>query len=109
VQKYVSLSNHIWSGYWTLANPDAWKRLPADARAIVSREMNAAALAARHDTDTLNRSVRDKLTRRGMTFNDVDVASFKKKLVEAKYYERWKAEFGAPAWAALEKYANRLG
>ena len=44
-----------------------------------------------------------------MVFNDVDKASFKKKLVDAKYYERWKAEFGPTAWAALEKYANKLG
>jgi hypothetical protein len=43
-----------------------------------------------------------------MTFNDVDKESFKKKLVESKYYERWKAEFGPVAWAALEKYANKL-
>ena len=34
---------------------------------------------------------------------------FQKKLTEAKYYERWKAEFGTPAWTALEKYANKLG
>jgi len=43
-----------------------------------------------------------------MVFNDVDKSSFKKKLSESKYYERWKAEFGDKAWGALEKYANKL-
>jgi len=43
-----------------------------------------------------------------MKFNDVDKNSFKQKLVEAKYYERWRDKFGAKAWAALEKYANKL-
>ena len=52
--------------------------------------------------------MRDKLLRRGMKFNDVDKASFKKKLTDANYYERWKNEFGPKAWAALEKYANKL-
>jgi tripartite ATP-independent transporter DctP family solute receptor len=108
VQKYVSLSEHIWSGYWTLFNQDVWNKLGRDLQAIVSREMGAATLAARNDNVILNRSVRDKLARRGMIFNDVDKESFKKKLIDAKYYERWKAEFGPKAWDALEKYANKL-
>jgi tripartite ATP-independent transporter DctP family solute receptor len=108
VQKYVSMSDHIWSGYWTLFNPDVWNKLGRGIQEVVSREMASATLAARNDNVLLNRSVRDQLARRGMTFNDVDKESFKKKLVESKYYERWKAEFGPVAWAALEKYANKL-
>lgn len=109
VQKYISLSNHIWSGYWTLMNVDAWKRLPGDVQKIFVREINAATLKARNDNLVLNASVADKLRRRGMALNQVNVASFKQKLVDAKYYERWKAEFGPKAWAALERYANKLG
>jgi tripartite ATP-independent transporter DctP family solute receptor len=108
VQHYVSMSDHIWSGYWTLFNAEVWNKLGKGIQDAVSREMAAATLAARNDNVMLNRSVRDQLTRRGMTFNDVDKESFKKKLVESKYYERWKAEFGPVAWAALEKYANKL-
>ncbi|MEO7040142.1 MAG: TRAP transporter substrate-binding protein [Candidatus Elarobacter sp.] len=108
VQKYVSLSEHIWSGYWTLFNQDVWNKFPKDVQGIIQREMSTATLAARNDNVNLNRSVRDKLTRRGMVFNDVDKATFKKKLSETKYYERWKAEFGPKAWDALEKYANKL-
>jgi tripartite ATP-independent transporter DctP family solute receptor len=109
VQKYVSMSDHIWSGYWTLINQDVWNRIPKDIQGIITREMERATLLARNDDVNLNRAVRDKLLRRGMVFNDVDKESFKKKLVEAKYYERWKAEFGPKAWTALEKYANKLG
>ncbi|MGP6158647.1 MAG: TRAP transporter substrate-binding protein [Vulcanimicrobiaceae bacterium] len=108
VQKYVSLSHHIWSGYWNLANQDVWNKFPPDVQKIISRELNAGALRARADTDLLTKSVRDKLTRRGMTFNDVDIPTFKAKLVTSGYYQRWKTEFGPQAWAALEKYANKL-
>jgi tripartite ATP-independent transporter DctP family solute receptor len=108
VQKYVSMSDHIWSGYWTLVNQDVWNRMPKDIQTIITREMSASTLAARNDNVNLNRAVRDKLTRRGMIFNEVDKDSFKKKLVDANYYVRWKAEFGPKAWAALEKYANKL-
>ncbi|MBV8355978.1 MAG: TRAP transporter substrate-binding protein [Candidatus Eremiobacteraeota bacterium] len=109
VQKYVSMSNHIWSGYWNLINQDVWNKLPKDVQTIVAREMNAAAVQARDDNQNLSLSLRDKLNRRGMIFNEVDVAGFKAKLVAAKYYERWKSEFGAKAWSALEKYASKLG
>ena len=31
VQKYVSLSEHIWSGYWSLVNQDVWNKMgPGD-------------------------------------------------------------------------------
>jgi TRAP-type transport system periplasmic protein len=74
----------------------------------VTKEMTAATLAARNDMTNQNRAVVDQLTRLGMKFNTVDKPSFKQKLSEAKYYDRWKTEFGAPAWTALEKYANKL-
>jgi len=108
VQKYVSISDHIWSGYWTLFNQDAWNKLGKGIQDVIAREMAKSTLQARNDNVNLNRSVRDQLTRRGMKFNDVDKNSFKQKLVEAKYYERWRDKFGPKAWAALEKYANKL-
>jgi tripartite ATP-independent transporter DctP family solute receptor len=108
VQKYVALSEHIWSGYWTLFNPDVWARLGPANQAIITKEMAAATLAARNDMKILNLAVADKLKRRGMTFTTVDKQSFKQKLSAANYYQRWKAEFGTPAWTALEKYANTL-
>src|SRR5215210_1794393 len=44
VQKYGSLTNHMWDGFWLLANKRAWDRLPADARGIVEKHFNDAAL-----------------------------------------------------------------
>ena len=32
VQKYCSLTNHMWDGFWFLANRRAWERLPQDVR-----------------------------------------------------------------------------
>jgi len=108
VQKYVSLSEHIWSGYWSLVNADIWKRMGPAIQGTVSHELSAATLLARNDMTSLNAAVADQLTRRGMKFNPVDKQTFKQKLSDAKYYDRWKTEFGTPAWTALEKYANKL-
>lgn len=109
VQKYVALSEHIWSGYWSLVNQDVWNKMGPGIQAVVAKEMGAATLAARNDMKNLNSAVQDQLIRLGMKINSVDKSTFKQKLVDAKYYDRWKAEFGAPAWTALEKYANKLG
>lgn len=108
VQKYVSRSQHMWTGYWFLINPDTWNRFPPDVQRTIATELNRAAVLARSDTGLMSRSIEDKLQRRGMQFTDCDTASFRKKLIDAKYYERWKAEFGTKAWTALEKYASRL-
>jgi tripartite ATP-independent transporter DctP family solute receptor len=32
VQKHVSMTNHMWDGFWFLANRRAWERLPEDLR-----------------------------------------------------------------------------
>ena len=32
VQKYCSLTNHMWDGFWFLANQRAWEALPDDVR-----------------------------------------------------------------------------
>src|SRR3954454_11251424 len=32
VQKFVSMTNHMWDGFWTLANKTFWNRLPQATR-----------------------------------------------------------------------------
>src|ERR1700759_3408050 len=54
VQKYCSLTNHMWDGYWFLANRRAWEAIPQDMRAIVAKNINAAAEKEREDTEKLN-------------------------------------------------------
>ena len=41
VQKYCSLTNHMWDGYWFLANRRALEALPADVRTVVEKNVNA--------------------------------------------------------------------
>jgi TRAP-type transport system periplasmic protein len=108
VQKYCSLTNHMWDGYWFLANRRAWEALPSDVRAIVARNINAAAVNARVDTEKLNATVRQELTAKGLTFNQPDVAPFREKLRSAGFYSEWKGKYGEEAWAILEKAVGKL-
>ena len=106
VQKYLSATNHIWSGYWVLANTDAWKALPPDIVATVLRNQKKYALQERHGVQLLNASLADKLTRRGMIFNTADVTTFKTRL--QPFYTRWRDEFGPTAWGLLEEAVGKI-
>jgi tripartite ATP-independent transporter DctP family solute receptor len=108
VQKYCSLTNHMWDGYWFLANRRAWEALPDDIRSIVGRNINAAAVNARVDTAKLNATVREELAAKGLVFNQPDVAPFREKLRAAGFYSEWKGKYGEEAWALLEKSVGKL-
>ena len=108
VQKYCSMTGHIWDGYWILANRRAWEKLPEDLRTIVTREVDRSALDQREDIAKLSVSLRDDLTAKGLQFNDVDRAVFREALGKTTYYKDWKAKFGDEAWSTLEKYTGAL-
>src|SRR5436190_1075159 len=68
VQKYCSLTNHMWDGFWFLMNRRAWQDLPEDIRTIVAKNVNAAAIKERADTEKLNATVKDELAGKGLVF-----------------------------------------
>ncbi|HET9019475.1 MAG TPA: TRAP transporter substrate-binding protein [Acetobacteraceae bacterium] len=102
VQKYCSLTNHMWDGFWFLANPRAFDRLPKDAQEVVAREVNRAALDQRADVAKLNADLQGKLTAAGMAFNTVDPAPFREALRKAGFYKDWRGRFGDEAWGLLD-------
>jgi tripartite ATP-independent transporter DctP family solute receptor len=103
VQKHCAMTNHMWDGFWMLANKRAWEALPEDIREIVAKNLNASALSQREDTEKLNETVRAELTEQGMAFTDPDKAAFRETLKTAGFYGEWKDKFGEEAWSILEK------
>ena len=59
VQKYVAITNHMWDGFWFLANKKSFEAMPANLREIVEAEFNASALAEREDLAKMNNTVAD--------------------------------------------------
>lgn len=108
VQKYCSLTNHMWDGFWFLANRRAWERLPEDVRAIVAKHVNAAGVKEREDVAKLNGNLQQELATKGMMFNQPDPAPFRDKLRKAGFYSEWKGKYGDEAWALLERAVGTL-
>jgi tripartite ATP-independent transporter DctP family solute receptor len=108
VQKYCSLTNHMWDGFWFLANRKAWSSLPEDVRTVVAKNINAAAVKEREDTAKLNANLQQELAAKGLTFNQPAVAPFRDKLRSAGFYAEWKGKYGDQAWDLLEKAVGKL-
>ncbi len=108
VQKYCSVTNHMWDGFWFLANKKAWERLPADLRPVVAKRVNEAGVNERTDVAKLNASLQKDLVAKGMVFNDAKSETFRNKLRQAGFYNQWKGKYGAEAWNLLEKYSGKL-
>ena len=108
VQKFVSVTNHMWDGFWTLANGRIWASLPKDLQDVVERNLNAAAKLERADVAALNASLQGALSQKGMTFNTTDPQLFRAALRNAGFYAEWKDKYGAEAWAVLESQVGAL-
>jgi tripartite ATP-independent transporter DctP family solute receptor len=108
VQKFCSLTNHIWDGSWIVVNGDTWDALPPELQAIVSRGFNDLAPQQRADIAQLNDSLGASLAQRGLTVNHADPAPFRDALRNAGFYTDWKAKFGPQAWATLEAAVGTL-
>jgi tripartite ATP-independent transporter DctP family solute receptor len=107
VMKYVSMTNHMWSGFNMLANRSAWMRLPADLQGIIERNVTRSVRLQRQDQQKANMEARGELAAKGMAFNDVDPAPFRARL--SGVYAEWKKILGAKCWALLEAEVGRLG
>lgn len=107
VQKYVSLTNHGWSGFNLLANWNLWQRFPSDVQQAIERNVVKYVRLQREELSAFNTELRTKLATQGMTFNEADTSSFRPRL--APYYTRWKDAVGARAWSLLEEHVGKLG
>jgi len=108
VQKYCSLTNHMWDGFWVLSNKNAWNKIPPRLQEIAAKNFNEYAVLQRKDIAEMNSQLRKSLEEKGMAFNTADPASFRDKLRSSNYYANWRKEFGDEAWALLEKFSGKL-
>lgn len=109
VQKYCSLTNHVWDAYWILGNRKAVERLPKDIQDIVRREFDKAATDERADIASLSTSLRTDLAAKGLQLIEPDKKSFKDALAKTSFYKDLRAKFGDQAWKLLQDSVGSLG
>lgn len=109
VQKFCSLTNHVWDAYWILGNRRAVERLPKDIQDIVRRELDKAATDERADIAALSVSLRSDLAAKGLQMIEPDKKAFKDALAKTSFYKDLRAKFGDEAWKLLQDSVGTLG
>jgi TRAP-type transport system periplasmic protein len=105
VMKYVSITNHMWSGFNMLAHLPTWKRLPDDIKTVIERNVARSVRLQRQDQQRLNTEARAALARK-LGINDADSATFRPKL--SGVYTTWREKLGRKCWSLLEASSGRL-
>jgi TRAP-type transport system periplasmic protein len=109
VQKYMSITSHMWDGWFTLINPRAFGRLPKDMQDLVMAEFDRAGTDERNDMVNFNKDAVGFMTEKGVTVNTVDdTSSFRKKLKDVGFYAEWKEKLGPDVWKALEDISGPM-
>jgi tripartite ATP-independent transporter DctP family solute receptor len=90
VQRFLTLTGHVYSPAVMICNPDMMRRLPAADRAAFLEAARAAAAANRAKVTADERTGVDELRRRGMqVVTEVDTGAFQRALAAAfAQYER---------------------
>ena len=107
VQKYVSLTRHMWSGFNMLAGLQLWQRLPGGVQEAIERNVAKYSRLQRAENQTRNAGMQPRLVQRGMVFNEVDVNSLRAPL--GAFYARWRGKVGQRAWTLLEGHVGKIG
>ena len=108
VQKFCSLTGHMWEGFWMVANKRTFEQLPQDLRATTMKLLNEGAVKQRADMAALNATLETQLKDKGLTFNTVNKKPFQDALKAAGFYAEWRGKFGEDAWKVLERYSGAL-
>ena len=72
VQKYCSITEHMWDGLWIIANGKRIKALAPDDLALITKSFEAATVKQRTETARLNTDLEGVLKGKGLVFNSPD-------------------------------------
>jgi TRAP-type transport system periplasmic protein len=103
VQKYLSLSGHVYTPAYLVVSEEVWQKLPEDVRATVAKIARDLGDFARAEGERLDRELLAKLAP-PMTVNEVDKEAFIK--ASAAVYEQFGKE--VPGGAELIRLIQGL-
>ena len=105
--KYVSMTNHMWSGFNLMAHLPTWQRLPDDIRGVIERNVVAHVRRQRADQSALNAAC-GRIWRGAAWCSTRSIRrAFRARLRDV--YATWKKRLGTRCWSLLEAEVGKLG
>jgi tripartite ATP-independent transporter DctP family solute receptor len=105
--RYVSMTNHMWSGFNLMAHLATWQRLPDDIKTVIERNAAIHVRRQRVEQENVNAGLREVFSARGIAFNEIDQSAFRSRL--SGVYVTWREKLGAKCWTLLEAETGKLG
>lgn len=102
VQKYVSLSEHIWGAATLTLSKSVWDKISPEDQAIVSEAATSWGQKQRDMVEQANAELVAQLEEKGMQFNEVDKAAFIEAV--APIWEDQKSVYGEELLSILNTY-----
>ena len=69
VQKYCSLTNHAWDGFWLLASGRVWQNVPPDVQQVMAKHFNEARRSSGTISCRRTLDLQKSLEVKGLAFN----------------------------------------
>ena len=109
VQKFCSVTNHMWDGWWFLINRRAWSQVPTGMQETVTRIINATCMTQREDIAQQNISAAQRPLRRRSPLQRRRPDALPRQALGIGYYKEWRGKFGDEAWSLLEESGRQAG
>ncbi len=103
VQKYLSLSGHIWGSVLLMINKGIWEKLPADLQQVLARDAVKYRDVERKMIQDSDAKLVNQLKGK-MQINEVDKAAFRKAV--QPIYDSYRSVFGEDLMKLVEKYSH---
>ncbi|MEW6265389.1 MAG: DctP family TRAP transporter solute-binding subunit [Thermodesulfobacteriota bacterium] len=104
VQKYLSLTGHIWGSVALEVNKKTWDTVPKDLQEIMQRCALKAAENERLIIQKGDQELVGELKKKGMTINEVDTKPFQQAV--RPIYDQYRPVFGEEIMGLIEKYSK---
>lgn len=104
VQKYLSLTGHIWGSANFEINKALWEKLPADLQNIIQKNATKAAENERRLIQQSDNELVAELKKKGMQVNEVDTRPFKAAIQPV--YEKYSSIYGKDIIDTINKYSK---
>ncbi len=104
VQKYLSLSGHIWGSVLLMINKGIWEKLPADLQQVLARDAVKYRDVERKMIQESDAKLVNQLKGK-MQINEVDKAAFRKAV--QPIYDSYRSVFGEDLMKLVEKYSRQ--
>ncbi|HCP07128.1 MAG: Tripartite ATP-independent periplasmic transporter solute receptor, DctP family [Synergistales bacterium 58_81] len=104
VQKYLSMSGHIWGSALLCVNSSVWNRISDTDKAIVEKLAMEWRDREREQIQAQEKDFMEKLKEKGMEINQVDKAAFKEAVQPV--WQEYESVFGKEMMDLLRKYGE---